>query len=281
MTSHSPTLIERTFELSKKYQRKYKTIYLSDTFGPVQARHDFSWPQIYSDLHIETVAASTEVSLPKVNVYFEDQEGCDLFNHLLFRHPIKRYLGQLPEVSLGCSNYIQLVKKGVPEFASNSLIVLDADAVDGKGLDTIALLPGALPPDQLIFEFLHNLPANDAIWQNTIQFTRAVFTSRASKIRSTLGLTGASVDLKSAVVAFRKQPVEGKPKLREIFKEFYKHPDLQAFLHLKGAGNPWKRWIKENSESAEEFRADVVRKVSQAMQNQGVDPARLAALNNI
>lgn len=43
MTSHSPTLIERTYDLSQKYRRKFKTVYLSDTLGPIRAMHDFSW----------------------------------------------------------------------------------------------------------------------------------------------------------------------------------------------------------------------------------------------
>lgn len=63
MTSHSPTMIECAYELSKKYQRRYKTVYLTDTFGPIQARHDISWTAIYSDLHTITVAASDAVSL--------------------------------------------------------------------------------------------------------------------------------------------------------------------------------------------------------------------------
>ncbi|MDO9450543.1 MAG: AAA family ATPase, partial [Rugosibacter sp.] len=75
MTSHSPTLIERTYDLSQKYQHKFKTVYLSGTFGPVQAMHDISWPDIYSDLLTATVPTSDEISLPKINVYFEDKEG--------------------------------------------------------------------------------------------------------------------------------------------------------------------------------------------------------------
>lgn len=36
MTSHSPTLIEYAYQQSKQYQKRYKTIYLSNTFGSVQ-----------------------------------------------------------------------------------------------------------------------------------------------------------------------------------------------------------------------------------------------------
>ena len=44
MTSHSPSLIEYTFEQSEKFRRKFKTIYLSDTYGSVQSMHDESLP---------------------------------------------------------------------------------------------------------------------------------------------------------------------------------------------------------------------------------------------
>ena len=49
MTSHSPTLIEYAYQQSQQYRRKYKTIYLSNTFGGVQVMQDWSWAQISAD----------------------------------------------------------------------------------------------------------------------------------------------------------------------------------------------------------------------------------------
>lgn len=49
MTSHSPTLIEYTFEQSQKFRKQFKTIYLSDTYGGVQSMHDMSWADINAD----------------------------------------------------------------------------------------------------------------------------------------------------------------------------------------------------------------------------------------
>ena len=43
MTSHSPTLIEYAFEQSQKFRKKFKTVYLSNTFGDVQVMQDWSW----------------------------------------------------------------------------------------------------------------------------------------------------------------------------------------------------------------------------------------------
>ncbi|SHL21218.1 AAA domain-containing protein [Nitrosospira sp. Nsp11] len=282
MTSHSPTLIERTYDLSKKYQRKFKTVYLSDTFGPVQAMHDISWPGINSDLLTTTVAAPNEISLPKINVYFEDKEGWNFFNTLLFRHKSKKYINQLDDVSLGCANYIQLVRKGVPEFSAKSIIILDGDVEGIKSLNSIILLPGPLPPDQLIFEFLYNLPPSDELWKNTIHFTRPVFTNCASKIISTLSITGNQLNLKSLVDSFSKSnTTEPKVKLREVFKDFYKTPDFQNFLTQKGKNNPWKRWAYDNQAASQEFRSLFTKRLAKTMRDgYGVDESKLIFLEN-
>jgi predicted ATPase len=280
MTSHSPTLIERTYDLSKKYRRKFKTVYLSNTFGPVQAMHDISWPEIYSDLLTTTVAAPNEISLPKINVYFEDKEGCDFFNMLLSRHKSKKFLKQLRDVSLGCSNYMQLVRKGVPEFSTKSIIILDADVEGTKSFDSIVLLPGTLPPDQLIFEFLYNLPADDELWKNTIQFTRPVFTKCASIIIRTLSITGSQINLKSVVHSFRESDTtESNLRLREVFKDFYKTPEFQDFLTLKGKNDPWKRWSHDNQAASQEFISLFAKRLAKIMRDgYGVDASKLICL---
>lgn len=282
MTSHSPTLIERTYDLSKKFQRKFKTVYLSDTFGPVQAMHDISWPQIYSDLLTITVAAPNEISLPKINVYFEDKEGRDFFSTLLFRHKSRKYINQLDDVSLGCSNYIELVRRNVPEFSVKSIIILDGDVKGINGLDSIVLLPGELPPDQLIFEFLYNLPPSDELWKNIILFTRPVFTNCASKIISTLNITGNQLSLKTLVDSFTKNnTTEPKVKLREVFKDFYKTPHFQSFLAQRGKNNPWKRWIHDNQATSQEFRSLFIKRLAKTMRDgYGVDASKLISLEN-
>lgn len=283
MTSHSPTLIERTYTLSKQFRRKFKTIYLSDTFGPVQALHDISWSDIYSDLLTTTVALDDETSLPKVNVYFEDKEGADFFNTLLLRHPCKKFINVLGDVSLGCPNYIQLVRRNVPEFSSKSIIVLDADVDGAKGLDSIVLLPGTLPPDQLIFEYLYNLPPNDDIWKNSIRFTRPVFTQLASKVIAVLSVGDFPIDLKSLVDAYRQRNGnEKKTKLREIFKDIYKSPEFQQFLVQKDRQkNPWKRWVQDNKPASETFRSLFTERLKKTMRDgYGVDTSRLTPITN-
>lgn len=283
MTSHSPTLIERTYDLSQKYRRKFKTVYLSDTFGPIRAMHDFSWSDIYSDLLTTTVPASDNSSLPKINIYFEDKEGFDFFNTLLLRHPCKKFINPLGVVSLGCTNYIQLVRKGVPEFSRDSIIVLDADVEGTQSLGSIVLLPGALPPDQLIFEFLYNLPPSEVIWDNPIRFTRSVFTRSASEIISTLSVGGNQIDLKSLIDTYMQSTSnEPKKKLREIFKDFYKTTEFQQFLAQKDRQiNPWKRWVHDNQTACEAFRELFTKRLAKTMRDRyGIDASMLTPLES-
>lgn len=252
MTSHSPTLIEHAYEQSQKYGRKYKTVYLSNTYGNVQVAQDWSWPQISADINTKTVSASTEVRLPSVNVYFEDKEAADFFAALLNRQPIKKFTKFLPEISLGCSNYLQLIQKGVSEFSEKSVVCLDSDAVDkveGKGYKTVVLLPGDLPPDQLIFEYLYNFPADHDFWRNDLQFTRDVFTNSAAEVRSELAINENTIDIKECIAAY-----EGSKKPREIFKRFYKNTEFQRLVaFVSKPYNPWKHWVENNPDACNEF----------------------------
>lgn len=60
ITSHSPTMIEEIYNLSKKSKTDYKTIYLSDSYGPIRVMSDISWIDIYADLKVETVTIEND-----------------------------------------------------------------------------------------------------------------------------------------------------------------------------------------------------------------------------
>lgn len=279
MTSHSPSLIEYTFEQSRKYQRRFKTVYLSDTYGDVQAMHDMSWVDINADLHTKTVAVTPNISLPRINIYFEDREGFDLFGALLHRKPIKKFTNPLDSITLGCSNYIQLVRKGIPEFSSKSIICLDADVENVTQHPSIVLLPGRLPPDQLIFEYLYNLPASHDLWTNPMRFNRPVFTRIAGPLMAALSISGPPVDLKALVLATRTSDPGGK-KLREHFKDFYKEANFQLFLGQRNSKlNPWRAWARENATECEAFMARFTSQMTKTMsKGYYVDSAKLVAL---
>ncbi|BDU15388.1 AAA family ATPase [Lysobacter auxotrophicus] len=278
MTSHSPVLIEHAFEQSQKFKKNYKTIYLSNTFGDVQVMQDWSWARISADINTRTVTAPSGVTLPTPNVYFEDQEAADFFAALLRRQPIKRFIKPMAEVALGSSNYMHLIQKRVPEFAEKSVICLDADQVAkvaGKGLKTVVILPGALPPDQLIFQHLWNLPAGDKFWQNELHFTRDVFTNAAAEVIREFAMDGSHGDVRVQLDAYT-----GAEKPREVFKRFYKSPEI---ARLVGAGakpyNPWAHWIEGNPEAVNEFLSNFRAAVHHVMRSGfAVDAAKLSPL---
>lgn len=280
MTSHSPVLIEYAFEQSEKYRRKYKTVYLSNTYGDVQVMQDWSWARISADINTKTIASASGTSLPKVNIYFEDSEAADFFAVLMSRQPIKKFTTPLPEITLGCSNYLQLVQKKIPEFAEKSVICLDSDVapqIAKKNFKTVVLLPGGLPPDQLIFEYLYNFPADHDFWRNDLQFTRDVFTNSAADVIRELSISGATVDLRERVTAY---PENKKPRPREIFKEFYKSQEFQKLI-ASGAKphNPWRHWVENNPQASNEFLKKFKAAIESVMKDgYAVDPAKLATL---
>jgi predicted ATPase len=252
MTSHSPVLIEHAFEQSQQFRRRYKTVYLSNTYGDVQVMQDWSWAQISADINTKTITAASGATLPSVNVYFEDKEAADFFATLMIRQPIKKFTTPMSEITLGCSNYLQLIQKGIPEFSEKSIVCLDADQTEkikGKNFKTVVLLPGALPPDQLIFEHLYNLPPGHEFWKNDMQFTRDVFTNSAREVINEFAINGNAADVKNSVAAY-----QGGKTPREVFKRFYKDADFQKLV-TSGAKpyNPWRHWVESNPAASNEF----------------------------
>lgn len=284
MTSHSPTLIERAFEQSQIYRRNYRTVYLSDTYGTVQVMQDWSWPQISADINTKTISVAQNVALPKVNVYCEDSEAHDLLAALLDRQPLRKFTSPLRDVSTSSSTFLSLIKCNVQEFAARSVVCLDPDVakdVEGKGYKTVVLLPGSLPPDQLLFQYLYNLPADDDYWKNGLQFTRPVFTRAAQKVMSELKITGPTVDLNELTSEFRKTR-EGKGKVRGLFKEFYKNDVIQQALNHKSRSiNPWKHWIDNHPEATNEFLTNFKASMRHAVRkgHNLVDAGKLTAID--
>jgi hypothetical protein len=278
MTSHSPSLIEYAYEQSQQFQRRYKTIYLSNTFGSIQVVQDWSWEKISADINTSTVAVGHDTKIPKINVYFEDGEAADLFAALLNRQPAKKFTTALRDVTLGCSNYLQLIDKRVPEFAERSIICLDSDAegqVRRKKPKTVVLLPGLLPPDQLIFEYLYNLPADNGFWVNELHFTRHVFTNAAAEVIREFSIRGDSVDIKAALALY-----SGDKRPREVFKRFYKNSEFQRlFASLSSPSHPWRHWIANNIDASNEF-LEKFASIMRSVMSHGfsVDSRKLAAI---
>lgn len=283
MTSHSPTLIEYANQQSQGNRGRYKTIYLSDTFGSVQIMQDWSWGQIRADINTRTVAAGKDEKLPKINVYFEDKEAADFFAALMARQSIKNFIVR-QVVSLGCDNYLDLINRGILEFSERSIVCLDSDAeskVRNKKLKSVVLLPGSLPPDQLIFEHLFNLPPDHYFWKNKMGYTRPVFTNSAAEVISKLKITNDQVSVQACVAAYNGDKKAGDKKAREIFKNFYKNEDFQKLVtaSVTKPYNPWMHWVESHPEEVNTFLEKFKASLESAMKvGFAVDPAKLTGL---
>lgn len=280
MTSHSPVMIEYAFEQSKhEHSKKFKTVYLSNTYGDVKVIQDWSWAKISADIHTRTVKAGPNAVLPRVNVYFEDKEAEDFFSALIHRQPLKKCLTKMSGIKMGCTNFVYLLDRKVPEFSANSVICLDEDAkahIKGKDFKTVVMLPGHLPPDQLIFEYLYNLPPDDAFWKNNLQLSREVFTNSAARdVITELAISGDKVDLKERLAAYRGDKVK-----RNIFKNFYNSSDIQSLVSSSvRPADAWSHWVKNHPNVTNVFLETFKGTLYGVMKNgYAVDDEKLTAL---
>lgn len=257
MTSHSPTLIAESFKKSQLNKNNHKNIYLSDSHGDIRIMNDWSWEQIDADIHTRTLLKDKKTSTNKVRIYFEDKEAEDFLKALMYRQPIKSSMKFMSKISLGCNTYIEFVKYKIPEFSEESIICLDGDTsnkIPKKGSKSIITLPGNLPPDQLIFEYLYNLPPDHIFWHNQFSFTRSIFTNMREyrKIEKELKINdyikNGHLDIKKCVISYK-----GSQCSREMFKNFYKNPSLQELISSNQQSNPWFSWISSNPNEANIF----------------------------
>jgi len=249
MTSHSVTMMDLVHELASKDNLKYGMVYLSDTHGTCTVSSNLSWEKILADINIRTLPRFGS-NTHKVNVYMEDQEAQDLFHALVRGSNIVKHINVMKSVHLGCNQFISLIKEKVPEFSSNSVVCLDADVDRRKirGMKTVILLPANLPPDQLLFEYLHNQSSNADIWQNSVQYTRPVFERGTNEIRRALGITGSKmIDLHTILKS------RSVPNIRKIFKDWYTNSELSVWLKSRTRDNPWRHWVHANIDAKQAF----------------------------
>ncbi len=257
ITTHSPTIIEKVFDLSEKEKSHYKILYLTDSYGKITAKTDWDWQKIYSDIHLETRKETSGLKLPVINMYFEDLECFDFYNHLLNLSPAKKFLNPLKEISLGCSNYINLIQKEVIEFSKKSIVILDGDTKGTEKMETVVLLPTNIAPDQLVFQFLHNLPPEDCFWENDQGFNKAIFTRIAQEIISRFGISDEKIDIYEIIKNHTEQE---KKRNREIFKDFYKTNEIQQSIKSRKTNeNIWLYLIKNNPS----FKTEFLKKIKQ------------------
>ncbi|WP_278497516.1 AAA family ATPase [Pantoea vagans] len=282
MTSHSPLIIEDVYGRSKQDSKSFKTIYLTDTYGDIKTRNNLSWPDINADLHVQTVKINEDINLPKVNVYFEDREGYDFFKQLIIDRKINKVLNPLGNVNISCSAILDLMARKIPEFTAKSIIVLDGDVENDKGDNAkkakkeknLCLLPHLLPPDQMIFEFLYNLPLDDKFWENSNRFTKPVFRKIAGDIIANLKLDDGPVNIYDSIIAFKKGKQGVLGVVRKLFKEFAHTPEFRRMVEGPVKNNPYRYWVTKNAVASDKYKHEFIKSLKIVMSSgHGVDSA--------
>lgn len=263
ITTHSPILIEEYHQLSQKDHKGFKTLYLSNNTGKIEIHENFSWADVYADISVKMKPMSNQFNLPVTNVYFEDDEARAFFNALVVKRIVRKPLQIMSSISMGCENYLELMRQKVPEFHKNSLLILDGDVpnVKIKSYKNVVKLPGELPPDQLLFDFLFRLPLTDAYWNNDQGFTKYVFIgmSTVSKIVQTLDLPSEFEDGESLSIFIKQHSYDeqSENKIRQLFKNFFKSEEIQGLIS-KSNLNPYRYLVKCNVDLSKKFELSLV-----------------------
>ncbi|HDW7095302.1 TPA: AAA family ATPase [Yersinia enterocolitica] len=273
-TTHSPTLIEtlHTLAISDK-EENYKVIYLTDTYGSLEAKEDYSWLDINSDLHVDTIDISNEMSLPRVNVYFEDKQAYQFYSAMVRSRNINKITRPLRDISLSCNKYIDLIHCKIPEFAEKSIIVFDGDvsSLNNAKVKNVlknknsVLLPTDLAPDQLLFEFLYNLPPDDDFWRNNpYRFTKPVFIDISTKIINRLNIEGENISLMTFIKNKIRNNEEGNA-LRDLFKDLNTNEKIEKLIAGTIRFNPYAVWAKSHPEEVGIFLNDMIKSLKSTL----------------
>ncbi|HGH3678651.1 TPA: AAA family ATPase, partial [Acinetobacter baumannii] len=277
LTTHSPILIEEYHKLSQTDRKNFKTIYLSNKMNRIEVFENFSWSDIFADISVRMKEISRQLTFPETNVYFEDGEALAYFNALITKQKTRKPLRIMNGISMGCGNYLELIRQKVPEFAKLSLLILDGDVPqkDVAGHKNIIKLPGSIPPDQLLFEFLYKLPEDDAYWNNEFRFTKLVFIglSCVTKIFQELSLPSQPDEnfcLKTIINNFNYNS-SADDRIRSLFKNFFKSEEIQRLIKNSIKTNPYRYMVKQSPEIQRDFNEKVINATKHVLtKNKGV-----------
>ena len=220
-TTHSLTILKCMFR--KEYIRDGKVIYLAKKSKKVVLVPDADYETIIHDLNL-TVRPKKKTAKKRIRIYSEDAEA-RIFAHYL----LKKYSTYTDwmKVSLGCSNYLELIRKKVPEFREN-IIILDGDTTNTTSPPkNVLFLPSpSKSPEKLFYSFLKSLKDTDKFWEDVGSYTKQVcFKNHSSQ-----------------------------PTNREKYKEWFN----EQLEHWGRSGEKlfkyWESYSEENTQLAQQFR---------------------------
>ena len=167
-TTHSLNLIELACEYQKdtKLKDQIKVVYLQKLDDNINIIEKPTFNFIQNKLKVTLTVKPKDL---KINVFTEDKEG-EIFLKGLIKNR-KSSLNFL-QCSMGCSNYIELVRKKIHGFNfPQSIICLDGDVRNEpnnmrviKNYKNFLLLPGNESPERVLAEMLYAEKESSDIW---------------------------------------------------------------------------------------------------------------------
>ncbi|PCF46154.1 AAA family ATPase [Staphylococcus delphini] len=261
-TTHSPTMLNYIYELKQKTEKNSRTSndiavnYLTNTRGKTENMNFESFGDIVNDLEFKTTVNKANNDR-KINVYCEDIEAKDMLKRILNRD-IKSQINIESKVTLGAEQYISLIKANVTEFKKNSIIVLDGDKK--FNYENVIKLPFSLPPDQIVYKFFEDEPAESQYWENDLKFNKTNFAAN-----ETVNAIRHNLEYDNGKYVLREHCKENK-RVREYFKEFYKDDEIKRLLNTRGC-NVFTILKNKQKKEIEKFNNDFLMAINYVKSN--------------
>lgn len=217
-TTHSLDVIKTALLDKYNYSDNTKVIYLSQKDDRIMRYVNPSYEEILADLNV--IVNNSERKDKRLRVYTEDDEAKKIAKSLLGTKYTKHL--DFMNVKLGCENYKELIRKKVPEFTDN-IVILDGDTKLPKKGCNVVKLPGNKSPEYIFYDYLSNLSDMDEFWD--------------------IGLGGYNKQ-----VCFKDYPC--RPNNRVDFKKWFKQ---QEEYWGKNCNKLINRWKKDNCEELDKF----------------------------
>lgn len=171
-TTHSLSLLKHAFEVKTALADKEQTcnqirvLYLKKQDHQITISDTPTLEDVRDNLNV----AIGHKTLPKINVYTEDEETWKVFK------AFRKQKGRLSymRIPFSCTSLIGLVYNKVPAFSSpNALIILDGDVRNNKaqlkqlkGKKNVVLLPTNDSPERCIAKMLDEISDTDPLWKS-------------------------------------------------------------------------------------------------------------------
>ena len=173
-TTHSLTLLKAMDELCQETKSQLETkdqiklVYLKRVDNHIKITGDVDYKGILLDLTVTADTPSNHKN--KITVYAEDKET-EIMVKAILKQKLYGCL-KFADVTMSCSNLIDLAHKKVPAFSyPHSIIFLDGDVRKDKAnfrkikaAQNILVLPGEESPERMIATFLFSLSDSDHLW---------------------------------------------------------------------------------------------------------------------